>query len=325
MGLTLEFMTFMSGHGFAGPPWGKICLNKTIDIQMQGYSEGYSMTITKRRTLDYVEQEWGRYIERFQRLPKDVQDKRIKEMGFEAFRDILAHVLEWWEEGMKVITAVAQERPFERKKYDFDVFNAQAVAKYKGWDEAEFTSHFEKTRQKMETDLKSMNEAVFENRRVRAWLHSVIYHHAREHLVALSRFIVIDLLKNEWGTYIEDFNRLAREKQMEFLSGQGFESFHDLLAHIIGWWEEGARIIMGIMDSPSFTWEDHDADEFNRELVQKFSTWSADDLFAHYESVRLAMIDLTADLPEDAFLNTDIEGWLKDDVVEHYDEHPIPS
>lgn len=282
------------------------------------------MTITKTRTLEYIEQEWGTYVERFQRLPKDVQEKRIEDMGYERFRDMLAHILAWWDEGMSIINAIAEERPFERRKYDFDQFNAEAVAKYKDRDEAEFMSQFEKTRQKMGADLKSMDEAVFENRLVKAWLHSVIYHHAREHLVALSRFLVIDLLKNEWATYIEDFNDLSDEKQKEFLSKQGFDNFHGLLAHVIGWWEEGARIITGIMDSPSFTWESHDTDAFNLELTQKYSTWSQDDLFAHYEAVRLAMIDLTIDLPDDAFLNKDIEQWLADDVVEHYDEHPIP-
>lgn len=64
---------------------------------------------------------------------------------------------------------------------------------------------------------------------------------------------------------------------------------------------------------------------FNAELAKKYSTWSEDDLFKHYETVRLAMLELTAELPEDAFLNEDIEGWLKDDVVTHYDEHPMPE
>jgi hypothetical protein len=35
-------------------------------------------------------------------------------------------------------------------------------------------------------------------------------------------------------------------------------------------------------------------------------------------------MDLIQRLPEDAFLNRDIEAWLVDDVVKHYDEHPIP-
>jgi hypothetical protein len=282
------------------------------------------MSITKQRTLDYVNIEWGTYIERFNRLPKDEQEKRVKAMGYEQFRDMLAHIMAWWDEGMSIILAIAQEREYERKKYDFDAFNAEAVAKYKPMDETAFLNQFEGTRQKMAANLRSMNEAVFENRRVKIWIHGIIIHHAREHLVALSRFLAVDMLENEWATYIADFNRLDEEKQKEFLAKQGFMSFHDLLAHVIGWWEEGARIIAGIMDSPSFTWESHDVDAFNLELTQKFSMWSDDDLFKHYDTVRHALIDLIAELPDDALMNSDIEGWLKDDVVEHYDEHPIP-
>ena len=282
------------------------------------------MSITKQRTLDYVSEEWGTYVERFSRLPPEEGEKRVREMGYERFRDMLAHILAWWEEGMGIINSIAANRQLERKKYDFDIFNAQAVAKYRDWDESEFMAHVERTRQKMEADLKTMEETLFEHRRVRAWLHGVIFHHAREHLVALSRFLVIDLLGNEWATYVQDFNRLDDEKKKEFLAKQGFASFHDLLAHIIGWWEEAARIVLGIMGSPSFSWESHDTDTFNLELTEKFSSWTDEDLFKHYETVRLALIDLTADLPDDAFLNNDIEGWLKDDVVGHYDEHPIP-
>lgn len=282
------------------------------------------MSITRQRTLDYVELEWGTYVERFNRLPKEEQSKRVKEMGFESFRDLLAHILSWWEEGMGTILAIAEERQFERRKYDFDVFNAEAVARYKSWDESEFLAHFERTRQKMGADLRSMNEAVFENRRVQAWLRAVILHHAREHLIALNRFLVIDMLENDWATYIEDLNCLPSEKQTQFLSKQGFENFHDLLAHVTGWWEEGARIIMGILDSPAFTWQDPETDTFNAELMEKYSTWSDEDLFRHFETVRLAMIDLVAGLPEDAFLNKDIESWLATDVVGHYDEHAVP-
>jgi len=281
--------------------------------------------ITRQRAHDYVEFEWGTYVERFNHLPKEEQNKRVKEMGFESFRDLLAHILAWWEEGMGIILAIAEGREFQRRKYDFDVFNAEAVDRYKSWDEAEFMAQFEKTRQKMGADLRSMNEAAYENRRVQAWLRAVVLHHAREHLVALSRFLAVDMLENDWATYVEDFNCLEPEKQKEFLSKQGFENFHDLLAHIVGWWEEGARIITGILDSPAFTWQSYNVDTFNVELTQKFSAWSDDDLYKHYECVRLALIDLVADLPEDAFLNRDIESWLVDDVVGHYDEHPIPA
>jgi hypothetical protein len=281
------------------------------------------VAITKQRTLDYVELEWGTYVERFNRLPKEEQNKRVKQLGYESFRDLLAHILAWWEEGMTMISAIVAERPFERKKYDFDAFNAEAVAKYKPWQEDEFMAHFERTRQKMGADLKSMNEAAFENRRVRGWLHGMIIHHAREHLLTVSRFLVLDMLNSNWATYIQDFNCLEPAKQKEFLSEQGFDSFHDLLAHIIGWWEEVARIVHGILSSPAFTWQEINPDAFNHELIKKFSTWSDEDLFKHYESLRLALIDLVERLPEDAFMNKDIESWLASDVVRHYDDHPI--
>jgi hypothetical protein len=155
-------------------------------------------------------------------------------------------------------------------------------------------------------------------------VNGIFIHPAREHLVALSRFMVMDLLQNEWAEYVTDFNRLDDEKKREFLAEQGFASFRDLIAHIIGWWEEAARIIAGILNLPGFTWQNRDTDAFNRELTEKYSTWRDDDLFSHFESVRAALIDLTAGLPDDAFLNGDIAGWLKDDVVGHYDDHPIP-
>lgn len=283
------------------------------------------MPVNKQRTLDYMEQEWGTYVERFHRLPEDEQKKRVNEMGYDSLRDLLAHVLAWWQEGMGIVLAIAQEREFERKKYDFDAFNAEAVARYKTWDQTAFMAYFEETRQKMAADLASLEDAVFENRRVKAWLNGIVFHHAREHLLTLSRFLAIDVLKNEWAEYVENFERLDEERKKKFLAEQGFDSFHDLLAHIIGWWEEGLRVITGIQGLPGFLWTEPEASEFNRQMVRKYSSWTREDLLTHYDTVRLAMIDLVANLPNDAFLNPDIESWLAEDVVEHYDGHALPQ
>jgi hypothetical protein len=281
------------------------------------------MSNLKQRTLDFLEIEWATYIERFNRWPAEEGRKRVNDQGYEQFRDMLAHVMAWWEEGMGIILAIAEEREYERKKYDFDVFNAEAVAKYKTWDEAEFIALFEKTRKKAIADLKSMNEAAWENKRVRNWVNGIFIEHAREHLVALSRFLLLDTLQNEWATYVEDFNHLDDEKKKEFIGRQGFENFHDLLAHIIGWWEEGTRIVHGILNEPSFRWQDPNTDKFNIELTKKYSVWSYSNLLKHYEAARAAMIELASKIPDDAFLNTDIESWLASDVVHHYNDHVI--
>jgi hypothetical protein len=279
------------------------------------------MTTYKQRTLDYLDIEWATYIERFNRWPADYGAQRVRDQGYEQFRDMLAHILAWWEEAMPIILAIAEDREFERKKYDFDAFNAAAVAKYKTWDEQEFLARFEETRRAAAADLRSMNEAAWDNRRVRTWINGVFISHAREHLVALSRFLAADTLANEWSEYIERFKKL--EDKNEFLKKQGFESLHDLLAHVIGWWDEGERIIGSVQKDSNFKADDIDADKYNAELVEKYKNISEADVQAEFENKRQRYSKLVDELPEDAFLNQEIETWLALDVVGHFDEHGI--
>jgi len=131
------------------------------------------------------------------------------------------------------------------------------------------------------------------------------------------------VLEEGWGEYIGQFEALSPEAQKTFLEKQGFGSFHDLLAHIVGWWEEGLWVITGILDEPGFTYEDRDTDAFNQELVQKYRSWSDDDLFLHFENVREATLDLVAELNEDALTNKHIRGWLYANVIEHLEDHRI--
>jgi len=134
---------------------------------------------------------------------------------------------------------------------------------------------------------------------------------------------VIHALEGGWGVYVEQFNALPLEAQTAFLQKEGFETFHDLLAHIIGWWEEGLWVITGILENPGFTWAERDTDAFNRELVEKYRAWSKEDLLLHYENVREAMLTLVAELPENALDNVDIHDWLLADVIEHLEDHRI--
>lgn len=136
---------------------------------------------------------------------------------------------------------------------------------------------------------------------------------------------VMQVLQEGWGEYIEQFNALSPEAQVAFLQKEEFSTFHDLLAHIIGWWEEGLWVITGILDDPSFTWKERDTDAYNQELIEKFRSWREEDLLRHYENVREALLNLTADLPEDALKNDDIRDWLYADVIEHLEDHRIPE
>jgi hypothetical protein len=95
------------------------------------------------------------------------------------------------------------------------------------------------------------------------------------------------------------------------------------LGHVIGWWEEGERVITGILRDPNFKWQNHDTDAFNAELIVKYKKLSDAEVQGQFESKRQDMIKLTNNLPEDAFQNREIESWLAEDVVEHYHGHAI--
>lgn len=276
----------------------------------------------KQRTLDFLEIEWATYIERFNRLPKLDGSQRVRRQGYDQFRDMLAHILAWWEDVMPVILAIAENREFERKKYNFDAFNAEAVAKYKDWDEAEFLAHFERTRQKAAADLRSVNEAAFDDKRIQGRINGIFIHHAREHLVALSKFLTLDTLEHEWGTFVAKFD--ASEKKDDYLRKQGLARFEDMLAHVVAWWDEGVAAVQGALKDPSFVYKGPaDTDAYNTEIVAKYQSMDSNELRTLFEQKRMEMIDLVRGLPESAFEHPTIEEWLAADVVEHFDEHDM--
>jgi hypothetical protein len=279
------------------------------------------MSNYKQRTINFLENEWATYVARFSRWPEGYGLQRVNDQGYAQFRDMLAHILAWWEEAMPIIVAIAEEHEYPRKKYDFDAFNAEAITKYKTWPEGMFLAHFEKTRQKAVVDLKSIYKDSFENRRIQNWIKGVFIGHAREHLVALSRFLALDTLENEWSTYIQRFDAL--DNKDEFLQKQGFKKFEDILIHIIGWWDEGIKIAKGSLANAGFTYEEPDTDKFNADLLILYKNTSAADIRRLFESKRVELVDLVRDLPESAFENQLIENWLAMDVVEHYEEHVI--
>ena len=81
----------------------------------------------KQRTLNFLEIEWGTYIERFTRWPAEQGLKRVEAQGYQQLRDMLAHIVAWWQEGMEIILAIAEEREYERKKYDFDSLGCNSI------------------------------------------------------------------------------------------------------------------------------------------------------------------------------------------------------
>lgn len=134
---------------------------------------------------------------------------------------------------------------------------------------------------------------------------------------------LLDNLRKDWKTYPERFKLLAPEDQAAFLKSQGYDNFHDLLAHILGWWQEAVKIVNSILDNMESPRKKYDIDAFNAAAIEHFKSWKEADLLIHFENVRHSLITLVADLPESGLHNSRINGWLNACLVEHFQEHDI--
>ncbi len=134
---------------------------------------------------------------------------------------------------------------------------------------------------------------------------------------------LLAVLQTGWAGYVTDFEQLSASDQAAFLERQGYGRFHDLLAHIVAWWEECLKIVTSILDVSEIPSREYDIDAFNAAAVAAYQNWKDDDLLVHFENLREALLHLVADLPTGAFENRRIDNWLYACVVEHLKEHKI--
>lgn len=135
--------------------------------------------------------------------------------------------------------------------------------------------------------------------------------------------MVLDNLETDWKTYPKTFFSLDDAARSTFLSTQGYTSFHDLLAHILAWWEEAIMVIDSILDLREIPSKEYDLDAFNAAAIEKYKSWSEDDLLIHFENLRQQLIDLVADLPPDSLSNKRISSWLDGCLLDHYKVHRV--
>ena len=281
------------------------------------------MPVTTQRALDYLEIEWPAYLTAFHTAVPQTQTDFLKAQGYVRFADLLAHISVWWEEALGIMTAVVEGHEFERKRYNFDEFNAAAVARFKDASEADVIAFLEDLRQKLIGFLRAHPNAVEEHRRVGMWFYSVVIHHAAEHSFAASRFLVLDWLKNDWAEYLEDFTGLAPERQQKFLEKQGFPRFRDLAAHVIAWWGEAYTGIREFAKDSNYKHPSRDIDAFNTEAVERYGKMKEEQVWTEFESARLKLVELITDLPEEVLRQGRVQAWLVGDVIEHYFDHQL--
>ncbi len=133
--------------------------------------------------LDMLQREWAAYPERFRALSEEEQKKFLLKQGFARFRDLLAHIVAWWEEGLQLIDSVAKDPSYRMPDKDIDAYNAQVVEMFGALDEADVWKRYEATRAALIELIMNLPGEVYEHKQVQAWLKSDVIEHYFDHAV----------------------------------------------------------------------------------------------------------------------------------------------
>ena len=125
----------------------------------------------------------------------------------------------------------------------------------------------------------------------------------------------------QWGTFVDCYNSLSADEQQQYLERQGYARLGDLLAHLAAWWQRGMQLILVYRRDPGFQPPNVDVDAFNAEAVASVKNLSDAEIFSHFESRRLQMLELVKSLDEVDLQSERIKSQLAIEVIEHYEEH----
>jgi hypothetical protein len=152
-----------------------------LDAVLLGHLKEHAVRAPRFLVLDILQREWGNFLERFHALPEGKQKAFNEKQGFARFRDLVAHVIVWWEDGLAAIDSITKDLAYQHPEKDTDAYNAEAVKIFSELDEAEIWKKFESTRQSLMELVINLREDIFNRKDVQEWLKDDVIDHYYEH------------------------------------------------------------------------------------------------------------------------------------------------
>lgn len=129
--------------------------------------------------MDTLQREWKGYPARFDGLKSEEQRPFLEKQGYVRFRDVVAHIIAWWESGIRMIGAAGDQDPCEDE--DVDAFNAAALERFGALDEAEVYASYERTRLVLLNLVGTAPDEILMKPNVQDWLRFDVIDHFYEH------------------------------------------------------------------------------------------------------------------------------------------------
>jgi hypothetical protein len=129
--------------------------------------------------MDTLQREWSECLPLFDGLTPEQKQTFLERQGYRRFRDLIAHIIAWWEDGIRVIGAGGDEDPCEVE--DVDAFNAAAIERFGKLEEAEVFASYERTRLVLLNLVGTIPDEIISKPNVQSWLRADVIDHYYEH------------------------------------------------------------------------------------------------------------------------------------------------
>ena len=128
---------------------------------------------------DILQREWAEYVSGYSALNAGQQVEFLQKQGFVRFRDVLAHIMAWWEQGVAVIRAGSVGDPSDVD--DVDAFNALAVRQSGNLEDQLLLARFDEARLTLVSLVDMLPDEIITRPNIRDWLRADVLDHYYEH------------------------------------------------------------------------------------------------------------------------------------------------
>ncbi len=150
-----------------------------LDADILEHLKEHGVDAPRFLVLDMLQREWAECVPRFNALTAAQRAAFLQKQGYARFRDLAAHVIAGWQEGIRVLQSSSDEAVYGSQ--DDDTFNANAVERFGKLEEPEVFAEYEHCRTTLMRLVETLPDETYSKRNVQEWLRADVLAHYYEH------------------------------------------------------------------------------------------------------------------------------------------------
>ena len=152
-----------------------------LDGPVLSHIKEHNLYASRFLLADALNREWADYVSGLKSMPEEKQKAFLEKQGFTRFRDLIAHIIGWWDIVLEAVPAIAKGLEYKSPAKDTDLYNAELIKNSSKLGEAEIWKNFESNRQNLIELVINLPQETLDDMKVQEWLKADVLEHYYEH------------------------------------------------------------------------------------------------------------------------------------------------